>query len=151
MSETPAPGFHLTPQSTFPTTEDARASYGFAQPEAAALDNAGYMTATAETVALRQQLAEAKAAARFLGDENAELLAAVSEAEARVKEQQAELGDQERDKLALITGIKDLCGTLYWATNAWTAELLAMDVRKKLRALLAGQSSPIELLNPAAK
>ena len=72
-------------------------------------------------------------------------------AEARVKEMQAAESEQEKEKMLLIVGIKDISAGLYWATNAWTGELLAVDVRKKLRALLAGQSSPIEVLNPGAK
>ena len=71
-------------------------------------------------------------------------------AEARVQELLAELAGQEVEKLRLIKGVKDICGRLYWATQAWEAVALAADVRKKLRALLAGQSSPIELLNPVA-
>ena len=64
---------------------------------------ASYMTPTAEAIALRQDLARA--------------IARAEKAEARVKEQQSELSEQEVDKLTLLRELRESRAALHNATR----------------------------------
>ena len=93
---------------------------------------ASYMTPTAEAIALRQDLARA--------------IARAEKAEARVKEQQAELAQQERDKLRLIQETHNWSA----AVKKLEAERIAQPPKSQANAARAKAKAILTGGNPSA-